>query len=184
MHTSTWHKEWVVGFFRSLSKAESAIREALKKGITDENISIICPPRVKKETIAGIKREKRHPEWKKVAIGAAIGFLIASVGIQLLIMGGSLSTNIAMDIAGAAIRGFGGAVLGSIFGLIGSGLDMALHRFYEDEGGNSIMVSFRCDPKDLKRIALAEKIIKKAGSKPLDVPPLPPTIQRKLARGH
>lgn len=143
-----------------------------------------APPKVSKETFAGIKRESRHPEWKRVVIGASIGFLIASVGVHLLLMMGTVSSNIAMDLASAAIRGFGGAVLGAIFGLVGSGIDAALNTFYEGRGGEEIMVAIRCEPDDVKSIALAEKIIKKAGANPVELPPLPQGIQRKLAHRH
>lgn len=171
MRTDTSDTEWVMGFYPTQHGAEEAIRAALTQGVPKNDVSILCPPDIRRSTIAGIGVTPRHPERKWIGIGAAIGFLLGSVGIWLVY--GGLFQNVAMELAAGFIRGMGGAVIGGFFGLVASGFDSSLNSFYEGRAAkNEIVVAIRCHLGDRRCLRRAKKVIRASGQRPLDLPPM------------
>ena len=168
MRSAKWKKEWVVGFYATPDEAERFIEKAGSEGIPEGEFFVLGPETMHKK-LGGVQQEERHPERRWVVIGAVCGFLLGSIGGHFLLDSSELTGSATLEVAMALVRGFGGALVGGIFGLIASGSDTSLNALYEESGvEGKIMIAIHCDPTHPEEIEHAELLMRKSGVVPLE----------------
>lgn len=174
MKSSTWNRQWVVGIFSDIEQAEKCVLKAEHEGIAPDEFVVIEPDSCKQAPVADIKPEEHHPEWRWIVLGAAIGFIVASLGGWLLLDFSAQSGSAAMDWTMGLVRGLGGGVVGAMVGLITSGSDTSLHAYYEECGLDTqgkVLIGIECRENDEAQILHAETIFRECGVMPHDLPP-------------
>ncbi|WJG10308.1 hypothetical protein [Aliiglaciecola sp. LCG003] len=140
------------GLFATPQQASLAIHQLAEKGFAEQQISLVSNETYDKDSFS-ISENTKFPEG--VAIGAASGGVLASIGAGLAMVGSVATGGLGILAAGPIATAFfagagGGGILGGVFGSIFPDEE---NQYFEDEiVKGSVMVSVECDPAEFPKV--------------------------------
>lgn len=161
MKTSTWHHQWVLGLYTTPEEAERLVGLAKQEGVPTDKMVVIGPEPMKRRRFHGLRAEPHHPEYRWMRRGALFGAMGGmAIGVVLF-----------ADLLATGFAGLGGAIMGTLIGMLASGADTSLTALYEESGAEGkIMVAINCQPHHQEEIQLASRLIRQSGVEPREFP--------------
>lgn len=159
-----------VGVFTDVEATEKVVRELLAAGFTADQISVLCSDQAVRNHFRAFDHQEPAGTFTPAAAlaGSTIG---AMLGGGAVILSAAATGGLSL-LATGGIAAWGGGILGGLVGaMLTRGVEKEAANFYDQslrEGNILVMVD--ADERSAARLAEAEAIFARAGSKPLALP--------------
>jgi hypothetical protein len=160
-------KPYRVGVFRSVARADRAVRDLMAAGFSKDEIAVVSSDQRKEAAVPDVEKPKPDEEYPMRAIGAggAIGATIGGLALAAM----TAATGGAALVPGLVLMA-GGAIGGAFVGAMTTrALEGELGAYYEQalRQGDVLVAVEVHGPEGERRLAEAERILARAGAHPV-----------------
>lgn len=156
------------GVFADVSHAETAVRNLLQAGFAQDEVTVISSDEAKERHFREFDHQEPAGTYTPAtaAMGGGIGALLGGVTAAV-----GLATGVGAPLvaAGAFFAAAGGGIAGTLIGaLMSRGVERELADYYDQAvtRGDLLVAVEHHDPE---KLSTAERIIKEAGSRPVEL---------------
>jgi hypothetical protein len=169
MKAQTTEKPLRVGVFRTIEKADEAVRRLLEAGFTKDQITVIASDRHVEDHFKEF--EHQPPAGAKTSEAVKKGGAIGILG-GLSALAGVLTTGgLGLLVAGLALIPTGAVVGGFVGAMMTQGIEKELAYYYDqavEDGRILVAVEYR-GPNPEQRLERAEEILAQSGAEPVEL---------------